>query len=239
MVANGTLASGFSGVDWLCLADGCYEIVVDGGAADSEIGFELVDAIPTRTIPAPTGAPAPASAFSYSYLELVDDVALVVDHFHGFAAPYADHMCVKDGDVFVHPTASPTPLPTALPTALPTSLPTPTPQPTPSPTAAPTALPTPTPTALPIPAPTALPIPAPTPAPIPAPTALPTPRPTTAAPTTAHPTTPIPTPVPTPVPVPVPTLAECMNGVHDTGHGETDVDCGGDYCPPCSAGSTC
>merc|ERR1719473_963393 len=53
IVANGTLASGFSGVDWLCLADGCYEIVVDGGAADSEIGFELVDAIPTRTIPAP------------------------------------------------------------------------------------------------------------------------------------------------------------------------------------------
>ena len=42
MVANGTLASGFSGVDWVCLADGCYEIVVDGGAADSEIGFEFV-----------------------------------------------------------------------------------------------------------------------------------------------------------------------------------------------------
>ena len=31
MVANGTLASGFSGVDWLCLADGCYEIDVGGG----------------------------------------------------------------------------------------------------------------------------------------------------------------------------------------------------------------
>ena len=45
MVANGTLASGFSGVDWLCLADGCYEIVVDGGAADSEIGFEFVDEV--------------------------------------------------------------------------------------------------------------------------------------------------------------------------------------------------
>ena len=43
MVANGTLASGFSGVDWLCLADGCYEIVVGGGDADSEIGFEFVD----------------------------------------------------------------------------------------------------------------------------------------------------------------------------------------------------
>ena len=45
MVANGTLASGFSSVDWLCLADGCYEIVVDGGAADSEIGFEFVDEV--------------------------------------------------------------------------------------------------------------------------------------------------------------------------------------------------
>ena len=45
MVANGTLVSGFSDVDWLCLADGCYEIVVDGGAADSEIGFEFVDEV--------------------------------------------------------------------------------------------------------------------------------------------------------------------------------------------------
>merc|ERR1719337_91278 len=45
MVANGTLASGFSSVDWLCLADGCYEIAVDGGAADAEIGFEFVDEV--------------------------------------------------------------------------------------------------------------------------------------------------------------------------------------------------
>ncbi len=167
MMANGTLASGPSGVDWLCLADGCYEIVVDGGAADSEIGFEFADE--------------------------------VGGHFRDFTAPYADHMCVADGEVFAHPTASPTtsppsPFPTYAPTALPTaSL-------TMQPTALPTASPTMQPTAL--------------------PTALLTMQPTA-------------------LPTAQPTLVGCTNNVLDTSIGETDVDCGGDSCPPCALGSAC
>jgi hypothetical protein len=43
IVASGTLGEGYEQADWLCLADGCYEIVVGGGSADSEIGFEFYD----------------------------------------------------------------------------------------------------------------------------------------------------------------------------------------------------
>ena len=43
IVLSGTLGEGFEQADWICLADGCYEIVVGGGDADSEIGFEFVD----------------------------------------------------------------------------------------------------------------------------------------------------------------------------------------------------
>ena len=42
---NGTLEQGFSGHDWMCLPDGCYELYVGGGAADSEVGFEFVDEV--------------------------------------------------------------------------------------------------------------------------------------------------------------------------------------------------
>ena len=46
VVASGTLGGGLSEAsDWLCLADGCYEIVVGGGSADSEIGFEFYDEV--------------------------------------------------------------------------------------------------------------------------------------------------------------------------------------------------
>ena len=46
VVASGTLGDGLSETsDWLCLADGCYEIVVGGGSADSEIGFEFYDEV--------------------------------------------------------------------------------------------------------------------------------------------------------------------------------------------------
>ena len=51
--------------------------------------------------------------------------------------------------------------------------------------------------------------------------------------------TPLPAPAPTPVPAPVPTLATCTNGVLDTASGETDIDCGGAYCPPCGIGKAC
>merc|ERR1719487_1842131 len=50
---------------------------------------------------------------------------------------------------------------------------------------------------------------------------------------------PAPTPEPTFVPTPAPTLAECTNGALDTAIGETDVDCGGDNCPPCGLNEAC
>ena len=42
VLATGTLSDGVSSYEWFCLADGCYQLVVGGGAADSEIGFECV-----------------------------------------------------------------------------------------------------------------------------------------------------------------------------------------------------
>ena len=45
VVTSGTLSSGSEGFDWLCLADGCYELTVGGGSADSEIGFEFLDEV--------------------------------------------------------------------------------------------------------------------------------------------------------------------------------------------------
>ena len=45
VVTSGTLDSGSEGFDWLCLADGCYELTVGGGSADSEIGFEFLDEV--------------------------------------------------------------------------------------------------------------------------------------------------------------------------------------------------
>jgi hypothetical protein len=45
VVMSGTLDSGSEGFDWLCLADGCYELTVGGGSADSEIGFEFLDEV--------------------------------------------------------------------------------------------------------------------------------------------------------------------------------------------------
>ena len=45
VVTSGTLAGGSEGFDWLCLADGCYELTVGGGSADSEIRFEFLDEV--------------------------------------------------------------------------------------------------------------------------------------------------------------------------------------------------
>ena len=33
IVASGTLGEGFEQADWICLVDGCYEIIVGGGTA--------------------------------------------------------------------------------------------------------------------------------------------------------------------------------------------------------------
>ena len=45
VVTSGTLASGSEGSEWLCLADGCYDLTVGGGSADSEIEFEFLDEV--------------------------------------------------------------------------------------------------------------------------------------------------------------------------------------------------
>ena len=44
-VASGTLKSGSEGSDWWCQLDGCFELSVGGGSADSQIGFELLDEV--------------------------------------------------------------------------------------------------------------------------------------------------------------------------------------------------
>ena len=44
-MATGTLEDGFETQEWVCLADGCYELVVSGGSASSEIGFEFIDEV--------------------------------------------------------------------------------------------------------------------------------------------------------------------------------------------------
>ena len=42
-VANGTLINGSYGIAWLCLTNGCYELVVEGGDHESEILLTFVD----------------------------------------------------------------------------------------------------------------------------------------------------------------------------------------------------
>ena len=36
--ASGTLEDGYIGFQYICVIDGCYELVIGGGTADSEIG---------------------------------------------------------------------------------------------------------------------------------------------------------------------------------------------------------
>ena len=153
LLCSGELSDGFEGFEWICLENGCYEIVVAGGSAESEIGFEFRD-------------------------EIGGD-------FQDLVAPYSDHFCVEDGDVFRHPTPAPsistpptklpTPGPTSgFPTGLPTSAPS-TAAPTRSPTNSPTSTPSESPT---VPSPTGGPTRMPIQSPSQSPSALPTGGPT-------------------------------------------------------------
>ena len=45
VIATGTLADGFESLEWICLSDGCFELVVSSGTADSEISFEFQDEV--------------------------------------------------------------------------------------------------------------------------------------------------------------------------------------------------
>ena len=137
LLLSGTLEDVPAGSNWLCLADDCYELVVGGGSADSEIGFAVRD----------------EHGGSFQDLQ-----APYSDHFCTSAGDIFEHPTFT-------PTVSlvPTPLPSYAPSALPT--PSPTAVPTPLPSPAPSALPTPSPTAPPQPFPTYSPTPGPSPSP--------------------------------------------------------------------------
>ena len=45
VLVSGTLVDGFESSEWICLADGCYEIVVSSGSAVTEISFTIVDKV--------------------------------------------------------------------------------------------------------------------------------------------------------------------------------------------------
>ena len=49
VIATGTLADGFESLEWICLSDGCFELVVSSGTADSEISFEFEDEVRAST----------------------------------------------------------------------------------------------------------------------------------------------------------------------------------------------
>jgi len=45
VLASGTLADGYESSEWVCLANGCFELVVSSGSADSEISFRFDDEV--------------------------------------------------------------------------------------------------------------------------------------------------------------------------------------------------
>ena len=142
IMALGTLDSGCEGADWMCLRDGCYELVVSGGYNLDEVSFDFRDQAERHF----------DGGRHFQDLSLDDATN-----------SYQDHFCVEDGDLFHHPTAHPTvsPYPSPLPTVSPP------PSVTPRPSGAPTPPPTQTPTTPPSAAPTSMPTPAPTPMPSP------------------------------------------------------------------------
>ena len=196
----------YVGDHWICLSDGCFDVVVD--ATDSTLSFVFADAFscggapcadtfcvdggavdrqPTLSptvsvlpsslpIPAPTSVPAPAPTAA------------------PLPAPTTAPVPVPTAVPAPAPTAAPLPAPTAAPLPAPTGVPTPSPQPARPP------VPSPEPTYVPGPAPTSVPIPVPSYVPTLTPTALPFPAPTSV------PATLVPTLSPTSVPVPSPKL---------------------------------
>ena len=101
--ASGTLADGAQGYDWLCLPDGCYELLVSGGSAISEVGFEFLDEVGGH---------------------FQDLAAPYADHFCVAAGDVFDHPTASPS-VSVTPTPLPTPAPTTFaPSSRPSSIPT-------------------------------------------------------------------------------------------------------------------
>ena len=110
IVTSGTLGEGFEQADYICLADGCYELAIGGGSADSEIGFRFVDEIGGH----------------FQDLE-----APYSDHLCVAAGDVFDHPTLSPTISSV-PSPAPTPMPTSTPTSMPTSSPTSMPSPAPT-----------------------------------------------------------------------------------------------------------
>ena len=121
-VASGTLSTGSEGFEWLCLADGCYELNITVGLANDEIGFEFVDEIGGHF--QDLGAP-------------------FHDHFCVGAGDVFDHPTASP-TISLPPTSVPTGSPTPFPSYAPSQspYPAPTPFPAPAPTQMPTQMPT-------------------------------------------------------------------------------------------------
>ena len=103
VLLSGTLEDGPAGSNWLCLADDCYELVVGGGSADSEIGFAVRD----------------EHGGSFQDLQ-----APYSDHFCTSAGDIFEHPTFTP-TVSLVPTPLPSYAPSALPTPSPTAVPTP------------------------------------------------------------------------------------------------------------------
>ena len=139
---SGTLADGFEGHHWVCLVDGCYEMVVGGGSAESEISFEFIDEIGQHF----SGLNAP---YDDHFCVAGGDV---FEHPTGLPTPLPSISPVPSTSPL--PTAAPTPLPTPLPTSLPSAVPSALPTPAPTPVPSITTPPSPVPSPLPSPVPT-------------------------------------------------------------------------------------
>ena len=142
VVSYGTLETGCEGSDWMCLTNGCYELVVSGGYNLDEVSFDFRDQAERHF----------DGGRHFQDLTLDDATG-----------SYQDHFCVRDGDLFDNPTGMPSvsPVPSPLPTVSPA------PSASPRPSGVPTSAPSEAPTSLPSPAPSTPPSPAPTPMPSP------------------------------------------------------------------------
>ena len=114
VVGSGTLPDGYSSIEWLCLANGCYELEVTAGSAPEDIGFEFHDEGSGHF----SGEEAPFG-----------------DHFCVAEGSVFAHP-TQSPSLSVLPSLAPTETPSSLPVPVPSAVPTPLPAPVP------TALPT-------------------------------------------------------------------------------------------------
>ena len=137
-IQSGTLPDGFEDTAWLCLLDGCYEIVVGGGVAPSEVGFAFRD----------------EHGGHFQDLTAPFSDHFCVEHGDVFEHPTASPTVSQYPSLVPFPAPSVSPAPSPIPARYP---------PSPVPTSFPSNIPTPTPTIVPTPVPST---PAPTRTPV-------------------------------------------------------------------------